>query len=199
MADILVLYYSRHGSVEKMARDIAHGIESVTDCTARLRTVPQISALCETGEDDIPASGPPYASHSDLQECDGLVLGSPAYFGNMASPLKYFIDSTTDIWLSGTLAGKPAAVFTSTSSPHGGQESTLLSMMLPLLHHGMIIMGLPYQETDLMTTDGGGTPYGATHVAGPNNTFDITNDEKTLCFALGKRLANTCDIIKSAG
>jgi len=198
MADILVLYYSRHGSVEKMARDIAHGIESVTDCIARLRTVPQISALCEASEDNIPASGPPYASHSDLQECDGLVLGSPAYFGNMASPLKYFIDSTTDIWLSGTLAGKPAAVFTSTSSPHGGQESTLLSMMLPLLHHGMIIMGLPYQETDLMTTDGGGTPYGATHVAGPNNTLDITNDEKTLCFALGKRLANICDIIKSA-
>ena len=195
MTDLLVLYYSRHGSVANMARHIAHGIESVRDCTARLRTVPPVSAVCEACEDDIPAAGPPYASHDDLQECDGLALGSPTRFGNMAAPLKYFIDATGDLWLSGTLAGKPAAVFTSTSSQHGGQESTLLSMMLPLLHHGMIIMGLPYQEPELMTTQMGGTPYGPTHVAGPDNKLPITDHEKRLCIALGKRLALTAAML----
>ena len=196
MTDILVLYYSRHGSVGNMARHIAHGIESVKDCTAQIRTVPAISTVCETSEDEIPENGPPYVNHSDLQECDGLALGSPTRFGNMAAPLKYFIDSTGDLWFSGTLAGKPAAVFTSTSSQHGGQESTLLSMMLPLMHHGMIIMGLPYQEQDLMTTTSGGTPYGPTHVSGPDSKFPITDHEKRLCIAMGKRLARMATTIK---
>ena len=196
MADILVLYYSRNGSVETMARHIAHGVESVRDSTARLRTVPAISAVCEASEEDIPASGPPYASYSDLLECDGLALGSPTRFGNMAAPLKYFIDSTGDIWLSGSLAGKPAAVFTSTSSQHGGQESTLLSMMLPLLHHGMLILGLTYQEPELMITRSGGTPYGPSHVSGPDNKLPVTDHEKRLCIATGKRLALTAELLR---
>jgi len=149
MTEILVLYYSRHGANAAMAQQIARGVEEVSGAQARLRTVPAVSSVCEAVEDDIPASGPPYASHDDLRECAGLILGSPTRFGNMASAMKYFIDSTSDVWLSGALAGKPAGVFTSTSSLHGGQESTLLSMMLPLLHHGMLISGLPYSETDL--------------------------------------------------
>ena len=191
MAEVLILYYSRHGNVAAMAEQIAHGVESVADCMARVRTVPPVSAECEATADEIPESGPPYATHEDLYECDALALGSPTRFGNMAAPLKYFIDSTSDAWVSGKLIGKPAAVFTSTGSLHGGQESTLLSMMLPLLHHGMIIMGLPYSEPELVNTKSGGTPYGPSHVAGVSNDQALTDDEKKLCIAMGKRLAQT--------
>lgn len=189
MIEILVLYYSRNGSVKTLAELISRGCEAPGECTARLRTVPPVSTVTESTEDDIPDSGAPYASHADLVECDGLALGSPTRFGNMAAPLKYFLDSTSDVWLSGGLSGKPAAVFTSSSSVHGGQETTLISMMLPLLHHGMMIIGLPYQEPALLSTRGGGTPYGASHVAGADNAAEITEDEKTLAIALGKRLA----------
>ncbi len=191
MAEILVLYYSRHGTTAEMARLVARGVEQVEGMQARLRTVPEVSPVCEATEDAIPAEGPPYASHDDLRECAGLVLGSPTRFGNMAAPLKHFIDTGSSLWLEGALIGKPAAVFTSTSSLHGGQESTLLSMMLPLLHHGMLILGLPYSETDVFTTDAGGTPYGASHWAGPENDRSLTEAEKTLCRALGRRLAET--------
>jgi len=191
MIEILVLYYSRYGATAELARRIARGIEEVPDCQARLRTVPAISTVCEAVADTIPAEGPPYASLDDLRDCAGLALGSPTRFGNMAAPLKYFIDSTSSLWLSGTLAGKPAAVFTSTSSLHGGQESTLLSMMLPLLHHGMLLMGLPYSEGALLTTTSGGTPYGPSHTAGTDSKRPLTEAEKTLCRALGKRLAQT--------
>ncbi len=189
MSDILVLYYSRKGSTAEMATLIARGIEEAPGAQARLRTVPPVSTVCEATADDIPDEGPPYVSHDDLRECSGLILGSPTRFGNMAAPLKYFIDATSDIWLSGALAGKPAAVFTSTSSLHGGQESTLLSMMIPLLHHGMLITGLPYSETDLMHTTSGGTPYGASHFAGDDNKRPLSDEEKRLCKALGKRVA----------
>ena len=191
MQEILVLYYSRYGAVKQMAQLVARGIEQVPGAAARLRTVPKISAVCEAVENDVPAEGAPYAGLHDLEECAGLALGSPTRFGNMAAPLKYFIDSTSSQWLSGALNGKPAAVFTSTSSMHGGQESTLLSMMLPLLHHGMLIVGLPYAEPGLLTTASGGTPYGASHVAGATSDRPITDEEKTLCIALGKRLAET--------
>jgi NAD(P)H dehydrogenase (quinone) len=191
MPEILILYYSRHGNVAKMAQEIAHGVESVADAVARIRTVPPVSAVCEATENDIPESGPPYVTTKDLTECDALALGSPTRFGNMAAPLKYFLDTTSDLWLSGHLIGKPAAVFTSTASLHGGQESTLLSMMLPLLHHGMMIIGLPYSEPALITTNSGGTPYGPSHTAGTDNRTPLTADEKSLCFALGKRLAET--------
>lgn len=190
MADILVLYYSRHGGVAAMARLIARGIEEVPGMQARLRTVPPVSTVCEAVADTIPAEGPPYASLDDLRECAGLVLGSPTRFGNMAAPVKYFLDTTGSLWLSGALAGKPAAVFTSTSTQHGGQETTLLSMMLPLLHHGMLITGLPYSETDLTTTTSGGTPYGPSHVAGSDSKLPLTEEEKRLCRALGKRVAD---------
>ena len=189
MADILVLYYSRYGNVAEMARYVGRGIESVKSCHALIRTVPAVSTVCEAVADDISAEGPPYVTSDDLVRCDGMALGSPTRFGNMAAPLKYFLDSTGDIWLSGKLAGKPAAVFTSTSSLHGGQESTLLSMMLPLLHHGMIIMGVPYAEPALTSTQSGGTPYGASHVAGPESNNSITEDEKQICMAMGARLA----------
>ncbi len=189
MPEILVLYYSRYGNVAKMAQQIAHGVESVAGCTARLRTVPPVSTVCEKSEDDIPESGPPYVSHEDLVECAALALGSPTRFGNMAAPLKYFLDSTGDIWLSGKLIGKPAAVFTSTTSLHGGQESTLISMMLPLLHHGMMIVGIPYDVPELMKTKSGGTPYGPSHTAGQKSDQELTTDEKQLCISLGKRLA----------
>jgi len=196
MIEILVLYYSRYGATAELARRIARGIEEVPDCQARLRTVPAISTVCEAVADTIPAEGPPYASLDDLRDCAGLALGSPTRFGNMAAPLKYFIDSTSSLWLSGTLAGKPAAVFTSTSSLHGGQESTLLSMMLPLLHHGMLLMGLPYSEAALLTTTSGGTPYGPSHTAGTDSKRPLTEAEKTLCRALGKRLAQTAATLK---
>lgn len=189
MIDILVLYYSRTGNVRAMAEQIARGIESVETCVATLRTVPAISTVCEATEDVIPEQGHLYVSNDDLKNCDGLVLGSPTRFGNMAAPLKYFIDQTSDIWLSGSLIGKPAAVFTSTSSLHGGQESTLLSMMLPLMHHGMLLMGLPYSESTLMMTTDGGTPYGASHLAGVNNDRPLSDNEAQLCRALGQRIA----------
>ncbi len=189
MTEILVLYYSRHGATAAMAQQVARGVEEVSGAQARLRTVPAVSTVCEAVEDEIPASGPPYAGHEDLRECAGLILGSPTRFGNMAAAMKYFIDSTSDVWLSGALAGKPAGVFTSTSSLHGGQESTLLSMMLPLLHHGMLISGLPYAETDLMHTTTGGTPYGPSHVAGADNKNPLSEEEKRLCKALGRRVA----------
>lgn len=190
MADILILYYSRSGNVKNMAEQIARGVESA-GCQAILRTVPPVSTVCEASEDEIPEDGHLYVSHDDLKQCSALVLGSPTRFGNMAAPLKYFIDSTSDIWLSGELTGKPAAVFTSTGSLHGGQETTLLSMMLPLLHHGMMIMGLPYSESGLMLTQEGGTPYGPSHLAGSQNDRPLTHTEATLCRALGKRIANT--------
>lgn len=189
MADILVVYYSRHGAVAEMARLIARGVESAGGMHARLRTVPEVSAGFDRPPPAIPADGPPFVTHDDLRECTGLALGSPARFGNMAAPLKYFLESTSDIWISAELSGKPAAVFTSSSSQHGGQEATLLSMMVPLLHHGMVLIGLPYSEAALMQTSTGGTPYGASHVAGPDNRLPISRDEHTLCIALGRRLA----------
>jgi len=189
MFEILVLYYSRHGATYEMAQLVARGIEEVPNAQARIRTVPPVSTICEATADEIPSEGPPYATHDDLRECVGIALGSPTRFGNMASPLKYFFDSTSDLWLSGALAGKPAAVFTSTSSLHGGQESTLLSMALPLIHHGMLFTGLPYSEIDLMHTKTGGTPYGASHTAGADSKRALSDEEKRLCKALGKRLA----------
>ncbi|MCI0399887.1 MAG: NAD(P)H:quinone oxidoreductase [Gammaproteobacteria bacterium] len=197
MLDILVLYYSRHGNVAQMAHHVAHGIEQVAECQARLRTVPAVSEVCEAVEEPIPGSGAPYATHQDLKECRALALGSPTRFGNMAAPLKYFLDGTSDLWISGALSGKPAAVFTSTASLHGGQESTLLSMMLPLLHHGMLLVGLPYQEPALFSTTSGGTPYGASHVAGVDNDRAVTEEEKRLCIALGLRLAKVTQALNS--
>lgn len=191
MADILILYYSSGGSVAQMAQHVARGVEEVGGMQARVRTVPRVSAVCETVQDSIPGSGPPYATPDDLKECAGLILGSPTRFGNMAAPLKYFLDGTGGLWLSGALIGKPAAVFTSTASLHGGQETTLLSMMLPLLHHGMLIVGLPYSEADLTTTASGGTPYGASHWAGADDKRPLSEEEKRLCRALGKRVAET--------
>ena len=189
--EILVLYYSQHGATQQMAQLIARGIEQVSGVRARIRTVPKISIVCEATEASIPDSGAPYAELSDLEECIGLALGSPTRFGNMAGAMKYFWDSTSSLWMKHTLVGKPAALFTSTGSMHGGQESTLLSMMLPLLHHGMVIVGLPYSEPELTTTQSGGTPYGASHVAGITSNAPISDAEKKLCLALGKRLAIT--------
>lgn len=189
MPDILVLYYSQGGAVAELARWIAHGIERVPGMRARLRTVPKVSTVCEAVEPDIPASGAPYCELTDLEECAGLALGSPTRYGNMAAALKYFIDGTSPLWLKGALAGKPAAVFTSTATMHGGQETTLVSMMLPLLHHGMLIVGLPYTEPALMSTMAGGSPYGASHVAGVKDDRPIEAQEKTLAIALGERLA----------
>ena len=191
MSDILVLYYSQGGAVRDMAQLIARGIDSVPDMQARLRTVPKVSANCEATEPEIPATGAPYVEPKDLEECVGLALGSPTRFGNMAAPMKYFLDGTTSLWLKGALIGKPAAVFTSTGSQHGGNESTLLTMMLPLLHHGMLIVGLPYSEPALASTTSGGTPYGASHIGGASDDRPITEDERKLCIALGKRLATT--------
>lgn len=186
---VLVLFYSRHGKTRKLAELIAQGIESVPGAEARLRTVPAVSTVAEATEPDIPNSGAPYVELEDLAECAGLALGSPTRFGNMAAAMKYFLDGTSAQWLSGTLSGKPAAVFTATGSLHGGQESTLLSMMIPLLHHGMMVMGLPYTMPELMTTESGGSPYGATHWSGVDGNRPITDDEKRLAVALGRRLA----------
>ena len=191
MTEILVLYYSQGGAVKEMAQIIARGVESVNGATARIRTVPKVSAICEATESDIPTSGDPYVELSDLEECIGLALGSPTRFGNMAAPMKYFLDGTAGLWLKGALIGKPAAVFTSSGSMHGGNETTLLTMMLPLMHHGMLIVGLPYSEPELSSTQSGGTPYGASHIGGAMNDKPITADEKKLCMALGKRLAET--------
>jgi NAD(P)H dehydrogenase (quinone) len=188
MAEVLVLYYSQGGAVREMAQLIARGIESQAGIKARIRSVPKVSSNCEATEPDIPASGDPYVELSDLQECIGLALGSPTRFGNMAAAMKYFLDSTVSTWLQGDLIGKPAAVFTSSGSMHGGNEATLLSMMLPLLHHGMIMVGIPYSEAELSATKTGGTPYGASHVAGANDDLAISPDERKLCLALGKRL-----------
>jgi len=197
MNDILVLYYSQSGHVRSMAEQIARGIESVAGCSSRIRTVPAISTVCEATQDSIPDEGHLYVNQEDLKHCAGLVLGSPTRFGNMAAPLKYFLDNTSDLWLSGSLIGKPAAVFTSTGSLHGGQETTLLSMMLPLFHHGMIIMGLPYDNDTLMNTSDGGTPYGASHLAGSQNDRALSEDEAQLCRALGQRIANTAKALAS--
>ena len=186
---ILVLYYSRHGATRKLAELIAQGIESVPGVDARLRTVPAVSTVTEATEADIPSAGAPYVELQDLADCAGLALGSPTRFGNMAASVKYFLDGTAAQWLSGTLSGKPAVVFTSTGSLHGGQESTLLTMMIPLLHHGMMIMGLPYTHPELMTTASGGGPYGASHWSGIDGNKTITDDEKRMAVALGKRLA----------
>jgi NAD(P)H dehydrogenase (quinone) len=197
MPDVLVLYYSRHGNVARMARLVARGIDQVTGMQARIRTVPRVSTVCEASEPEVPAHGPPYATLEDLAECRGLALGSPTRFGNMAAPLKYFLDGTANEWLSGTLAGKPAAVFSSTASLHGGQETTLLSMMLPLLHHGMLVLGLPYTEADLMRTTSGGTPYGATHLAGPDSSRTLSPEEERLCVALGHRLGTVARVLET--
>ncbi|MGB0721420.1 MAG: NAD(P)H:quinone oxidoreductase [Gammaproteobacteria bacterium] len=191
MSEVLVLYYSHHGATARMAQLVARGAGEIEGCTAKVRTVPPVSTTTEATQPPVPGDGPPYACASDLADCDALALGSPTRFGNMAAALKYFIDGTSDLWLSGAMVGKLAGVFTSTSSLHGGQETTLMSMMLPLLHHGMLITGLPYSETDLLTTQSGGTPYGPTHVAGPNSDAPLSEEEERLCRALGRRLADT--------
>jgi NAD(P)H dehydrogenase (quinone) len=189
MKDILVLYYSLHGAVKQLAQHIAHGVESVPGARARLRTVARVASEMEGPAKLVPDAGAPFASHQDLAECIGLALGSPTRFGNMASAMKYFWDGTGSLWLQGTLAGKPACVFTSTASLHGGQESTLISMMLPLLHHGMLVLGLPYTNPELNQTHSGGTPYGASHWAGADGSRTISEDERKLAFSQGKRLA----------
>lgn len=189
MIETLVLYYSRDGATAELARYVCRGVESVAESQARLRTVPEVSPQTESVAPGVPDQGPPYASHRDLAECAAVILGSPTRFGNMAAPLKYFLDTTAGPWLAGELAGKPAAVFTSTGSLHGGQETTLISMMLPLLHHGMVLVGLPYTESALHGTTSGGTPYGASHVAGADGDKSLTEDEKGLCRALGQRVA----------
>ncbi len=189
MSDILVLYYSRYGATEALAREVCTGVDSVKGMAARLRTVPPVSAATEATEDSVPDSGPPYVTCGDLADCSGIVMGSPTRFGNMSSALKYFIDSTGADWMKGTLIGKPAGVFTSTSSLHGGNETTLLTMAIPLLHHGMLYVGLPYSETLLATTTTGGSPYGATHVTWSRNPDVLSDEEKALATALGKRVA----------
>lgn len=191
MADILVLYYSRGGSVARLARQVARGIGEVEGMRARLRTVPPVAPVTQVAAPPEPEEGAPYVEHRDLEECAGLILGSPTRFGNMAGALKHFLDGTGGQWLAGTLVGKPAAVFTSTGTLHGGQESTLLSMMLPLLHHGAIIVGLPFHGTPLNSTSTGGTPYGASHWAGVRGEHAISEDEETLCRLLGRRVAET--------
>jgi NAD(P)H dehydrogenase (quinone) len=197
MTTILVLYYSRYGAVKQMAQFIARGVESVSGVEARIRTVPAVSSNTEVSEPSIPDTGAPFATLDDLKACDGIALGSPTRFGNMAAPMKYFLDSASSVWLAGSLINKPATVFSSTSSLHGGQETTLLSMMLPLMHLGCIILGIPYSEMDLHTTSSGGTPYGATHVAGGEGKNAISDEEQRLCFAVGKRLAETAVKLKT--
>ena len=191
MLKILVLYYSQNGSVLNLAREIAKGIDSMAGCEAVLRTVPKVSTVCEQVADSIPDSGAPYVSIEDLRTCAGLAMGSPTRFGNMAAAMKYFLDGTSGVWLSGNLIGKPASVFTSSSSMHGGQESTLLTMMVPLLHQGMMLMGVPYSEADVGSTKTGGTPYGASHVSGSEGKNQLSPAEKRIAFAQGKRLAQT--------
>jgi len=195
--EILVLYYSQGGTTAEMAQLVARGVESVTGVQARLRTVAPVSTICESTAAAIPDEGAPYASLDDLTQCDGLVLGSPTHFGNMAASLKHFLDGTGSLWMSGGLIGKPAAVFTATASMHGGHESTLLTMMIPLLHHGMILLGLPYNEKALLNTDTGGTPYGASRLTTDYDNRRISDDEKNLCLALGKRVAETAQKLTS--
>jgi NAD(P)H dehydrogenase (quinone) len=191
MTEILVLYYSTHGSVREMAQLVARGVNQVAGAAARVRTVPPVAPRTQVAEPPVPDTGAPYVELADLEQCAGLALGSPTRFGNMAAPLKYFLDTTGALWAKGALVGKPAAVFTSTASLHGGQETTLTSMMLPLLHHGMLIVGLPYTLAEVNHTASGGTPYGASHWAGPTDDKPLTDDERALCIALGKRLAET--------
>ncbi|MES2141445.1 MAG: NAD(P)H:quinone oxidoreductase [Pseudomonadota bacterium] len=190
MPYVLILYYSRYGAVKGMANEIARGVEEITGIEARVRTVPNISTVCEATESEIPAQGPPYATLEDVRDCAGLIVGSPTRFGNMAAPLKHFIDSLSGLWFSGALVNKPAGFFSSTSSLHGGQETTLISMMLPLIHLGAIVVGVPYTESDLSTTQTGGTPYGPTHMAGKDSKNPLSDEEKRLCKALGKRIGN---------
>ena len=197
MSDILVLYYSQGGSTAEMARAIALGVEEISGMQARLRSVPAVSTVCEAVADSIPEQGAPYATLEELQQCAGLILGSPTHFGNMAASLKHFLDGTGSLWMSGALIGKPAAVFTATASMHGGQESTLLSMMLPLLHHGMILLGLPYSEQALLKTQTGGTPYGASRLTSDDDRHPLSDDEKQLCKALGRRVAETAQKLQS--
>lgn len=197
MIEVLVLYYSRYGATEALAREICIGVDSVAGAAARLRTVPPVSATSEATDEPVPAQGPPFATHDDLRECAGLILGSPTRFGNMASPLKYFLDGTGSLWLNGTLSGKPAGLFCSTSTLHGGQESTLLSMAIPLLHHGMLITGIPFTESILSSTTTGGSPYGATHVTWNRKADGLSGDEKSLARKLGERVAATA--LKLAG
>jgi NAD(P)H dehydrogenase (quinone) len=189
VTEILVLFYSRKGSTAELARQVCRGVESVAGAHARLRTVPAVATVIDAPQPAVPPEGPPYATHDDLRECDGLVMGSPTRFGNMAAPLKFFLDGTSALWVGGALAGKPAGVFTSTQTIHGGQETTLLSMMMPLLHHGMVIVGIPYTEAALSTTRGGGSPYGASHFAGDATQPRLTDDERTLAVLLGRRVA----------
>lgn len=189
MTDILVLYYSTTGATLALAREVCRGIDGVPGAASRLRTVPAVSTVTEAAEDAIPADGPPFATNDDLRECAGLVMGSPTRFGNMAAGLKYFLDGTVSDWLGGTLTGKPAGVFTSTGSLHGGQETTLLSMYMPLIHHGMLIVGIPYSEQSLSTTTSGGTPYGASHVTWGRKPDNLSDEEKELAKALGARVA----------
>jgi NAD(P)H dehydrogenase (quinone) len=189
MPEILVLYYSRNGAVREMAQLVARGIGQVPGAVARLRTVPPVAPVTETAAPPVPDSGAPYVELADLEQCAGLALGSPTRFGNMAAPMKHFLDGTGGLWARGALVGKPAAVFTSTGTQHGGQESTLLTMLLPLLHHGMLVLGVPYTEPELSSTRTGGTPYGASHVAGSQGDQPVSADEKALCIALGRRLA----------
>jgi NAD(P)H dehydrogenase (quinone) len=190
MTKILILYYSRHGSISGLAKHVSRGVEGVDQCEAAMRTVPAVSTVCESTENAIPESGDLFATLDDLESCDGLILGSPTRFGTIASPLKYFFDQTASQWLGGALADKPAGVFTSSSSMHGGQESTLLSMMLPLIHHGMIMVGIPYSHSPLSHTQSGGSPYGASHVAGADSSNPITRDETVAAEILGRRVAN---------
>jgi NAD(P)H dehydrogenase (quinone) len=193
MNEILVLYYSRQGSTAALARQICRGVEAVPGMQARLRTVPQVAATTQRLDPPVPIEGAPYATHDDLVQCCGLILGSPTRFGNMAAPMKFFLDGTSALWMSGALAGKPAAVFTSTQTLHGGQESTLLSMMVPLLHHGMFLVGLPFTERGLSDTRGGGTPYGASHVAASGNHGELAEHESALARALGMRVATLAE------
>src|SRR5271163_1195886 len=198
MNEILVLYYSRQGSTSALARQVCRGVEAVPGMQARLRAVAPVAAATERLEPAVPNEGPPYATHDDLTQCCGLILGSPTRFGNMAAPVKFFLDGTSALWISGALVGKPAAVFTSTQTLHGGQESTLLSMMIPLLHHGMYLVGLPYSERGLTDTHSGGTPYGASHVAALSGHGELSEPEGVLARALGKRVAALADRLQRA-
>ena len=198
MADVLVLFYSRYGSTAELARQVARGVDGVPGAAARLRTVPPVAPVTETAAPPVPDSGAPYATLEDLAHCSGLVLGSPVRFGNMAAPLKAFLDTTSALWVSGGLAGKPAGVFTSGQTLHGGQETTLLSMMLPLLHHGMVLVGIPYTEKSMTATHAGGSPYGASHVAGSEGRTQLTDEERTTARALGRRIAELAVLLQKA-
>jgi NAD(P)H dehydrogenase (quinone) len=197
MAEILVLYYSPGGTTAEMANVIAHGVEQVEGAQARVRTVPPVSTVSEQVESTIPDSGPLYASNDDLQQCDGLIMGAPTHFGNMPAALKHFIDNTSPLWMSGALTGKPAGVFTASTSLHGGQETTLLTMMLPLLHHGMLIVGLPYTQIELFRTRTGGSPYGASRLTDDLETHPVSEEERTLCLTLGERVAVAAEKLSS--